>query len=72
MEFEEIGFGNRDGFCPYCGGFYREDKLDELLLIEEYTEFEWLNCNKWIRGFAEFAFTGDIEYHLVAVKPVTE
>jgi hypothetical protein len=72
MEFEELGFGNRDGFCPHCGEFYGEDKLDKLLSLEENTDFKCRKCEKWIRGFGDFSFTGDIEYFLVAIKPVTE
>ena len=30
MEFEELGFGNRDAFCPHCGMFYEEDELEKI------------------------------------------
>ena len=72
MEFEELGFGNGDGFCPHCGEFYGEDKLDKISSFEENTDFKCRKCEKWIRGFGDFSFDGDIEYHLVAIKPVTE
>ncbi|MDD2466378.1 MAG: hypothetical protein PHI97_20450 [Desulfobulbus sp.] len=71
MEFEELGFGNRDGFCPHCGEFYGEDQLENLLSLEENTDFQCRKCANWIRGFGDFSFTGDIEYHLIAIKPDT-
>jgi hypothetical protein len=72
MEFEELGFSNRDGFCPHCGAFYEEDILDKILSLEENTELKCRKCKNWIRGFGDFSFDGDIEYHLVGIKPVTK
>ena len=70
MEFEELGFGNRDGFCPHCGMFYEEDELEKTFSLEEENRFRCSKCEKWIKCFGDFSFDGDIEYHLVAIKPV--
>ena len=72
MEFEELGFGNRDGFCPHCGMFYEEDELKKILSLEEENKFRCSKCEKWIKCFEDFSFEGDIECHLVAIKPVND
>lgn len=72
MEFEELGFGNRDGFCPHCGEFYGEDKLEKILSLDEVTNFRCSKCKKWIKGFGDFSFTDDVEYHLVGIKPIKD
>ena len=72
MEFEKLGFGNRDGFCPHCGEFYEKHKLEDMLSLEEYTELKCRKCTKWIRGYADFSIDADIDYHLVAIKPEPE
>ncbi len=71
MEFEELGYGNKDGFCPHCGEFYEEDELEDMIWFDENTDFQCRKCNKWIRGFCDFSLMGsDIEYFLVAIGEV--
>ncbi len=70
--FEELEFVNKDGFCPHCGKFYEEDKLEKLLSLEKNTDFQCKKCEEWIRGFGEFSFIeANIEYYLVAIKPTS-
>jgi len=72
-ELEELGFGNKNGFCPFCGEFYEEEELDDMLCFGENTDFKCRNCKKWIRGFCEFSTMGsDVEYYLVAIGVVKE
>ena len=47
-EFEELGYGNKDGYCPHCGEFYKENELDEMLSFGEDNDFQCRSCNKWI------------------------
>ncbi len=73
MEFEEFGFGNKDGFCPHCGEDYKQRELERLITYGEYTEFECRSCKNWVRGFCEFEFMGpDLEYYLIAIRPLDD
>ena len=71
MEFEELGYGNKDGFCPHCGEFYEQNELEEMLYFDKVTDFECRKCKKWIRGFCDFSDMGsDVECHLLAIELV--
>lgn len=72
-KYEESVFYTKDNSCPHCDLDIDESELEEILDFGEFTEFDCPHCNNRIKGIADFeSFSADVEYHLIALKLISD